>query len=120
MRSSLYRAFILISAIVSLPLAGADAVDSSHFWTELSDSGRITKVQSLPDFVELAAKLSPAVVNISREEPDEPGANGEEDEPAPSPHGKTPHNPFEEYSPHAKSLGSGFIVSKDGYVLTND
>src|ERR1039458_4862773 len=112
MGSSLYRAFILIVAIVTLPIAGADAADSSHFWTELSDGGPIAKVQSLPDFVELAARLSPAVVNISSEEPDEPGAGAEEDEPAPSPHGKTPRNPFEEYSPHAKSLGSGFIVSK--------
>ena len=31
----------------------------------------------MPDFVELAAKLSPAVVNISSEEPDEPGEGRE-------------------------------------------
>src|ERR1700694_1223415 len=111
MRSSLYRAFIFICLIACLP-GGAGAGDSSHFWTELSDSGRIAKVQSLPDFVELAAKLSPAVVNISSEESEGPGpgANLEEDEPRP-PRGKTPHNPFEEYSPRAKSLGSGFIVT---------
>src|SRR5271169_130916 len=99
MRCSLYRVFVLIAALVSLSIAGADAADSSHFWTELNGSGQIAKVQILPDFVELAAKLSPAVVNISSEESDEPGANGDEDDPSPPP-GKTPHNPLEEYSPH--------------------
>jgi serine protease Do len=120
MRFSWFRVLFLIAALVVSSAAGANAADSAHFWTERSDSGLITKVQSLPDFVDLAARLSPAVVNISSEEADEPGANPEEAEPAPSPPGKSPHNPFEEYSPHAKSLGSGFIVSKDGYVVTND
>jgi len=120
MRSSWYRVFIPLAALVSLPIAIGYAADSSHFWTELPDGGHVAKVQSLPDFVDLAAKLSPAVVNISSEEPDEPSANPEEEEPEQSPQGKSPHSPFEEYSPHAKSLGSGFIVSKDGYVVTND
>src|SRR5580658_6209927 len=105
MRCSLFRAFI-VAAIVSLPFASANAKDSAHFWTENTDSGHLAKVQSLPDFVDLAAKLSPAVVNISSDETDDPGASGggDEDDPSPAPEGKTPHNPFEEYSPHAKSL----------------
>src|SRR5579872_5996777 len=118
MRFSLYRVLIPLAALIALPVGGSYAEDSSRFWTELPDGGHVAKVQSLPDFVDLAAKLSPAVVNISSEEPNDPGVNPEEDEPAPSPPGKPRHNPFEDYSPHAKSLGSGFIVSKDGYVVT--
>ncbi len=122
MRSCWYRTLLVSVAIAPLALLGADPGSSAHFWTELSDPGHIAKVQSLPDFVDLAAKLSPAVVNISSEESDAPGTPGDEDEPAPAPAPgeKTPHDPFEEYSPRAKSLGSGFIVTKDGYVLTND
>ena len=122
MRLSLHRALVFIAAITSLFLLGADPGNFARFWTELSGGGRAPKVESLPDFVELAAKLSPAVVNISSQESDESVGSGEgdEDEPAPPPGGKTPRNPFEEYAPRARSLGSGFIVSKEGYVLTND
>jgi serine protease Do len=98
-------------------------VPAERIWTELPDPGHIAKVQTMPDFVDLAAKLSPAVVNISTEEPDQPA---EGDDPAlPGPHGK--HNPLEDFggggggaTPHSRSLGSGFIISKDGYVLTNE
>lgn len=113
---SWYRVFPLIVALGALPLIAADSGVDGHFWTELpAEQGRFAKtqaVQSLPDFSELAAKLSPAVVNISSEEG---GQGGEE-----GPHSKAPHNPFEEFSPHSKSLGSGFVITRDGYILTND
>jgi serine protease Do len=107
----------------------ARAADSAppapaHFWTELLDPAHAPKAQTMPDFVDLAAKLSPAVVNISTDESDEPAADSGDPSPEESPHSPLqPHSqgPLEEFggTPHAKALGSGFIITKDGYILTN-
>src|SRR5438552_1359292 len=99
---------LLITVLLSVPTfaPGNDEIENGKFWTEVDSSGRLAKAQILPDFVDLASKLSPAVVNISSEE----GEEGAED-----PHSH-PRSPFEEYGPRAKSLGSGFVVTKDGYV----
>src|SRR5260370_33343289 len=74
----------------------ARAADSAppapaHFWTELIDPAHTPKAQTMPDFVDLAAKLSPAVVNISTDESDEPAASEESPE-------ESPHSPLHPHS----------------------
>ncbi|MGO9061938.1 MAG: DegQ family serine endoprotease [Candidatus Binataceae bacterium] len=103
-----------------LMLAGALAPAlADQLWQELPAASQPAKVQTLPDFVDLAAKLSPTVVNISTESaPEEhPGASG-----STLPRGLPFQiDPEERFSPHGvKSLGSGFIINRNGYILTND
>ena len=73
-----------------------------------------TTARGLPDFVALAKRLKPEVVNISTtqtaEQPDAPNPFGQRDRfSAPS-----PREQFKQ-----RSLGSGFIIEPDGLILTN-
>ena len=82
------------------------------------------QARSLPDFVELVDANSPAVVNISTTQKIEGHPWGNIDIPQDSPFGEFFRHFFGEDgmpppSHDAKSLGSGFILSADGYVVTN-
>src|SRR2546427_4090678 len=95
-------------------------------------SALLAQGRELPDFTELAEKQGPTVVNISTTQARERRAgpqipNIEEDDPLydffrrftprpPGP-GQGPGQGPREFE--SRSLGSGFIISTDGYILTN-
>jgi serine protease Do len=105
----------LIFLLIDLGLG----VDTSHGGspsgnTAAQEPKPTTIAQGLPNFVALAKKLKPEVVNISTTQTvnqlDAPNAFGQSDRfGAPS-----PREQFKQ-----RSLGSGFIVEPDGLILTN-
>ncbi|RMG42366.1 MAG: Do family serine endopeptidase [Candidatus Dadabacteria bacterium] len=68
-------------------------------------------ISELPSFAELIKELRPAVVNIA--------VNNEEDEDDKS---DDKAHPFFKHQPESpwRALGTGFIISDDGYIVTNN
>ena len=79
----------------------------------------LAQVQGLPDFTELVEKQGPAVVNVSTTSAARSGPQ------SPVPEDDPFYDFFRRFGPpqprdyEARSLGSGFIISADGYILTN-
>jgi serine protease Do len=109
---ALFLGLMLLTALVTWPAPG--------------------RAQSLPDFTELVERVGPAVVNIrTMERSRQAAAGGAEVDPnveeffrrfgIPLPGGPGPRRGPRggDEEPQQRGVGSGFILSADGYVMTN-
>jgi serine protease Do len=124
-RKSSYLSALIIGVLALLISAGA--ARSQNFWTTLKKGERKKQVViTNQTFSGLAEKLKPAVVNISTTMvvKGQPFFGGR-----PSPFGE--QDPFRDFwekffggemprERETRSLGSGVIINKEGYIVTNN
>ncbi|NIQ02434.1 MAG: trypsin-like serine protease [Nitrospinaceae bacterium] len=113
-RSRIWISGLTVWMVVIFSGGSPVLADQKSLWTEKSERGAQSRDGlGLSLFSDLAEKLSPAVVNIRVLErvPVQPFGDypwGQPGSPVP------PGNQFRQ-----KGMGSGFLIHKDGYILTN-
>jgi serine protease Do len=136
MRRSVHvRSLTVILCVLGLGIGVGVMVDLSSgardapFWTETPPTA--TPLVQVPNFADMAERLKPAVVNMSTTQVVKGQRRTMPRLPFPSPFGE--RDPFEEFferffggeNPQqrefrGRSLGSGFIINHEGYIVTNN
>ncbi len=92
--------------------------------TGLTMQAPLAQAQPVASFADLAERLSPSVVNISTAQRVERPGDGGPQVPEGSPFEDLFKDFFENGQPRApqtvQSLGSGFVISAEGYIVTNN
>jgi serine protease Do len=119
----------LISLVVGLGISGSlDWLSPSRAVNLIAESGNsdIRSTGPLPDFVVLAKKMKPVVVNISTTQVSEGRGQREfgnpfgEDDPFSDFWRRFFGGPIPRGPQRQRSLGSGFVIDSDGSILTNN
>lgn len=116
---------VLIGVAITARLDMTNLTTAQSFWKDAAPSAKPEAGTAVSrDFVELAKRLSPMVVNISttqviKERPlvPFPEFKGPFDEFFGDDFNKFFNEPHREFK--RQSLGSGFVINKEGYILTN-
>lgn len=102
---------VKLAALIAVSMIAVQA-NAHSLWVSLP-AGAPLRAQTLPDFMSLAARLGPTVVNVStRSKQPVEGQDAE------------PQGPMEQFGPllprDVDSIGSGVIINRHGYILTNE